>query len=103
MRTRSALAGSVLAAALLLTGCGGSDADEFCEQAAALETVGEEDQLDLFQSLRDSAPDEIAEDLDAVVDVSESLQGGDVPQQSDFDGVIESMTRVQEYVADNCG
>ena len=103
MRSRLPLAGPVLAVVLVLTGCGGSDAEEFCDRAAELESVSEEDQVELFQELRDSAPDEIAEDLDAVIQVSESIQDGDVPQQSDFDGVIESMTRVQEYVADNCG
>ena len=101
MRLRSASAALVLA--VLLTGCGGSDVDEFCDRAAELESVSEEDQLDLFQELRDSAPDEIADDLDAVIEVSESFQDGDVPQQSDFDGVVESVTRLQDFVAENCG
>jgi len=102
MRARLPLAGPVLAVAVLLTGCGGSDAADFCDSAAALESVSEEDQVDLFQELRDSAPDEIADDLDALVEVAESYEDGDVPQQSDFDGVLASMTRVQQYVADNC-
>ena len=111
------------AAALTLVACGdddggsagGGDTDTFCEEIEALagstaETTEEED-LAALRSVADAAPDEIADDIDLLVDAFEQLQAFDPEaateeEMADFlalaDSLDEAGTAIEEYALANC-
>ena len=103
MRTRLALAGSAVAFSALLAGCGGSDTEAFCETAAEFAGGGQGDASDLLAEMRENAPDDVADDIDTVLEVSESLQSGSMPADGAFDQVTEASTNIEEYIVENCG
>jgi hypothetical protein len=103
MRSRLVLTGSALALTALVTGCGGSDAEDFCDSADTFLSSGEEQQTDLLEDMRDSAPEELRSDIDRVLEISRTIQSGSMPEEGALDEVIQASSNIQEYTQTNCG
>ena len=112
--------GLTAAAALALAACGsdsggGGSTDAFCDEIQALaesngETTEEED-LAVLQSVADSAPSEISDAMDELVDGLEQLQSFDAEAASEEEmaeflavagSLDEASTQVEEFALENC-
>ena len=125
-------AAGALVLALGLAACGGDDTDEFCDQAAEVESASTAlqglqgndiqaaqdalaDANAKVQDVADSAPSEISDDVDTVAnfidDLTTQVQDAKTPQ--DFLGLVsglqgqvadvqEASDNVDQYIADNC-
>lgn len=94
---------------------GGSGDEAFCAALAEsaesdLDTTEEED-LEMLRSIAASAPGEISDDMDTLVDVFEQLQGFDFEnatedQVAEFEELLptfeEATATVESYARDNC-
>jgi hypothetical protein len=119
--------GVIAATALSLTACGSDDnggggsgsgggsTEAFCDEIQTLaESTGEtteEEDLAALQKVADVAPDEIADEMNELLDGFEQLQAFDPEAASeeemgDFlaiaDGLDEASTAIEEFALDNC-
>jgi hypothetical protein len=129
MRSRAARSSRILVAlaacgSLALTACGsdgdgdsggGDDVEAFCAALAEsvesdVETTAEED-LEQLQAIADSAPGEVSDAMDTVVDIFEQLQGIDFEtatedELAEFEELLptfeEATADVEDYARDNC-
>jgi outer membrane murein-binding lipoprotein Lpp len=114
--------GVVVAAALVLAGCGGSDGggdtETFCEQVRALEAAdqGVDDDVAAaaadFEALIDDAPEELRDDLRIVVDAFTELDAIDENDPAAFELFVELFERpefveatenLEQFGVDECG
>ena len=118
--------GLIAAAALTLAACGsdddagggasgGGDTETFCDEIQSLaestaETTEEED-LAALQAVADAAPDEIADEMNVLVDGLKQLQAFDPEaaseeEMTDFlavaDGLDGASSAVEEFALENC-
>ena len=96
-------------------GGGGGDVEAFCDELAAradsdVDTTEEED-LAALRSIADSAPGEIADDMDTLVDAFAQAQAFDLEsatedRMAEFEGLIaefeEATAAVEQYARDKC-
>lgn len=94
---------------------GGSDVEAFCAALAEsaesdLDTTAAED-LEQLQAIADSAPGEVSDAMDTVVDIFEQLQDFDFEtateeQVAEFEELLpafeEATATVESYARDNC-
>jgi hypothetical protein len=94
---------------------GGDDVEAFCAALAEsvesdVETTAEED-LEQLQAIADSAPGEVSDAMDTVVDIFEQLQGIDFEtatedELAEFEELLptfeEATAEVEDYARDNC-
>jgi hypothetical protein len=96
-------------------GSGGGSTEAFCDEIQTLaESTGEtteEEDLAALQKVADVAPDEIADEMNELLDGFEQLQAFDPEAASeeemgDFlaiaDGLDEASTAIEEFALDNC-
>lgn len=105
----------VLAAALALAGltaCGDDDetasaagaADAYCDVARQVDTQGGPPTVEQLEELRDTAPDAIADDIDAVVPVFlEAVESGDAESAFESEVVQERFPAIEAFQAEACG
>ena len=108
-----------LVAAACSSDGGGGSLDAFCDQLLALEErdaegseLSDEEAVEVFQQLRDDAPEDIRDDVDTVLELIEQLAGlgEDDPEAIDeafpaiFDpDVTAALGRFTDFAVDECG
>lgn len=123
-----AVAGLALALVLGATACGGDDDDDgnagsgggggsieaFCDKARqyddqSSEEVSDEEALAALRDVREDAPDDLRDDIDALLDFAEKVsEAGDDPEAQaqlleDTADVEEASTNFSNFLADECG
>ena len=92
-------------------GGGGGGDSAFCDQARALEEAEEfdpsneeafEDAIDQARDALESAPDEIQDDVQVLLDALEAFESGDF-ESIDTDELEQAGQNLDEYLRDQCG
>lgn len=116
MRYRSkTLSTAVGFATLALTACGGGEersVEAFCDAEAAVTAAnpdvtteaGFDESVDLLQAMADTAPEEIMDDVQAVVDVYRESDG-DLAALEEMitEDINAGSDRVDDFIDANCG
>ena len=98
---RSARVLVVLVVVVALTACGGDDAQAFCDAQIDLEELDPQDAAgsEALDRAVETAPDEIADD---VQEVSDALDNLDNPDQIDAEAVQAASERISDWIDENC-
>ena len=99
-----ALVGAAVLSLGTLTACGGGG-DDFCDQAKDAESQfkdldpTESEQLDAFNELVDSAPDEIKTEMENLASAFEDIENVD---PADAEGLQQDSEKITEYLETEC-